>query len=638
MRKVNTVAPHQTECGLDALVEGITVRERPKVLLTNYGWPSGVLELGSHIKASGTADAVVYRLEETKAGQLNMLELRKNVDNVLKKHGLSVKDLRYEDVLDISRVGTGFLDRLLEYKPAVVGYQVTVPTLKNTEAFVRVVRRFSDAYVALGGSFVTSIPEKILEVSGADFVFKGEAEMEFERALKIIGPHDRKTPMTGDQCKELMKVRGFGFRWAGRSYVNELIRDGYGNTTLDEAKNGIIAVQECQRVYTIPELRQLDRPYLPLNSLRKAVDYSILEKYETYEDGRMAAYYQGRRGCAWAKCTWCCHIHEPGGRRKDLDTMFTELEQMHKASEAGLLPPYNTIWFGDDNFLENRKFAKEFFRQWAKRPELNGRYKLAIQTNERDLVDQTKFDEEFMQLAKPYVSYVNLGTESFLEEVAARWNKPHSVKDQLTHTEVSDVVIDGLERHGVRHIHFMSLSDYDTSAEELVKTLRETARRLKENPHMDVRVNGGIRIFPDTEMEKDLAGRVGDEYSHYKPYFSSNEEIVTAKKYGIEWGAIKPKDEIAAFAIGSLYSDNTLKKQSFTAGDSHAVVKPEQEEGGSEQIFRKAAELVLTKMGSKIDALLSHQTPGAQKRRLMSLKTSVSAALEELDGVAEIAL
>ena len=122
-------------------------------------------------------------------------------------------------------VGGAFLERLIRFRPHVIGFRLEGADEDQVAGFIRACRLFSRAEIVLGGPTATSHPVEVLEDLGADYVFAGEAEETFVQFLRLARrPHSR------DLAPE---IPGLAYRYGGRSYHNTLPTDGYGRTAAD---------------------------------------------------------------------------------------------------------------------------------------------------------------------------------------------------------------------------------------------------------------------------------------------------------------------------------------------------------------------------------------------------------------------
>ena len=119
----------------------------------------------------------------------------------------------------------------------------------------------------------------------------------------------------------------------------------------------------------------------------------------------------------------------------------------------------------DEDFFLHRRRAVEFFRLWAMSP-LNERYRISIQTNPCSLLTADgEVHAELLYWIDRVKPMVQLGCESFNPELLLRWRKRHNV-EQMT------VVLDALDGTRQDYTVFQLLTDFDTTPEEFLDTLK----------------------------------------------------------------------------------------------------------------------------------------------------------------------
>ena len=132
-----------------------------------------------------------------------------------------------KDVRDaLVAVGGPFLQKLMDFRPHVVGRRVEAGQMEEVKQFVRAVRLFSEAEIVLGGPTATSHPIDVLAESGADYLFAGEAEEPFNKFLALARQHNSRD--------RLAEIPGLAYWYGGEVRHNTLPSDGYERTALDE--------------------------------------------------------------------------------------------------------------------------------------------------------------------------------------------------------------------------------------------------------------------------------------------------------------------------------------------------------------------------------------------------------------------
>ncbi len=365
----------------------------------------------------------------------------------------------------LAAVGGCFIERLIEFDPHVVGFRLESGQFGQVKRFIRAVRLFCDAEVVLGGPTATSHPEEVLEESGADYVFTGEAEEPFNRWLRLAWERNSK-----DRQPE---IPGLAYRYGGRVYVNTLPRDGYERSVLDADRTA------CGPHAT--SLRNRVRPAAPAALIAaNRLDWSLLEGFDRAEFDSL--FFTGGRGCPGA-CTFCAKLHGPEVRVKSARELLADVEAADALVAAGGLgvtrwplfahvdaPGFRdrqAAWAAvyDEDFFLHRRRAIEFFRLWGESG-LRHRYRLSVQTNPCSLLDADgRPHAELFDWIDRLKPMVQLGGESFHPELLARWNKRHNL-DQL------HAVLEALDRTRQDYTVFQLLTDFETTPEELVETLR----------------------------------------------------------------------------------------------------------------------------------------------------------------------
>jgi len=414
----------------------------------------------------------------------------------------------------LAAVGGRFVKKLIEFEPHVVGFRLEGGGFDDVKQYIQAVRLFSDAEVVLGGPTATSHPVDVLEDSGADYVFAGEAEEPFNQFLRLAWERN-----SNDRQPE---IPGLAYRYGGRVYLNSLPCDGYERSVLETDRASCAAslrhVQNAIRPVARAELIAANR-----------LDWSLLEGFDRAELDSL--FFTGGRGCP-GDCTFCAKLHGQQVRAKSAGQLLAEIEAADaKVAEGAIqvtrwdlfknvdnmaLRHRKVAWAAvyDEDFFLHRKRAIEFFRFWHESL-LKERYRLSLQTNPCSMLTsdgQVHADLlEWIDRVKPMVQ---LGGESFNPELLARWQKRHDV-DQL------NTVLDALDATRQDYTVFQLLSDFDTTPEELVETLRLLI--LNAYRHRRMRIASSPFTIPlydsDTRKLLEYGGRLGpDRVRHFTDY------------------------------------------------------------------------------------------------------------------------
>lgn len=547
------------------------IRREIRVLLGTLGWPCGVLEVGSwaHHQELATVRIVeirpgrLVRLPDADRGFLISGWIDADFRASLARHGLALSEetlvrrvgpdtweledrfsgdefrLELSDAgidllrpanMEVARftpppegdpgwreclleVGGAFLDTLAEFRPHVVGFRIEGGGLPRVRHLVAAVRRAGDSTVVLGGPTATSHPLEVLADTGADYVFAGEAEEPFAQFLRLA-----RVPGGVDRLPE---VPGLAYRYGGRAWHNSLPRDGYARSVLQADPQSCGTRLRCLRHYERPVA---EAEVVSANRLA----WELLAPLETPLD---SLYFTGGRGCPGA-CTFCAKLHGQEVRVKSAEQLIEEIVSADRLVAEGRLrvtrwplfayvddaesKPREVAWAAiyDEDFFLHRSRAMEFFQLWSASP-LAERYRLSVQTNPCSLLaaDGSPHAELFAWIdrLKPMIQ---LGGESFHPEVLARWRKRHTV-DQLLR------VMDALEATRQDYTVFQLLTDFQTTAEELIESLRLLVLHAVAHPRM--RIASSPYTIPlydsDTRPLLEYAGRLaGGRVAHFTDY------------------------------------------------------------------------------------------------------------------------
>ncbi|HUT91590.1 MAG TPA: cobalamin-dependent protein [Thermoguttaceae bacterium] len=492
---VDSFARHQRPLSNDAVVrragqDAWEIRDRAR------GWTYRVVD------AAEGLDVYVlesYESPESIAIIRRFAQSRSLVNQFFEEDGAPSETTR--DAL--AAVGGQFITKLIEFAPHVVGFRLEGGRFDQVKRFIRAVRLFSDAEVVLGGPTATSHPREVLEDCGADYVFAGEAEEPFNRFLRLARERNSK-----DRQPE---IPGLAYRYGGRIHVNT----GEKGTQLFVAGK---------------ELRPLFWPVAPRELIAaNRLDWSLLEGFERVELDSL--FFTAGRGCPGA-CTFCAKLHGQEVRVKGARQLLAEIEAADAKVAAGEirvtrwplfehcddpeLQQSEVAWAAvyDEDFFLHRRRAIEFFRLWAQSP-LRRRYRLSLQTNPCSmLTSDGRVHAELLRWIDSVKPMVQLGAESFNRELLARWRKRHNV-DQL------NAVLDALDTTRQDYTVFQLLTDFDTTPEELVETLRLLI--LNAYRHRRMRIASSPFTIPlyDSETRRLLEYRgllTPDRVGHFTDY------------------------------------------------------------------------------------------------------------------------
>jgi hypothetical protein len=460
-----------------------------RLLFGCWGWPSGVLEVASWAVREGLADARIVQLPD-----------RGDADDET-----AVREPDAAAQRPLAPGEADFLRHLAEFRPHVVGFRVEGGGFDRVRRWVGIVRASSDAEIILGGPTATSHPREVLEESDADYVFAGEAEESLALFLRLARQRDARD--------RLPDVPGMAYHYGGRVYHNTLPADGHGQTVLDV--DGRLGPAERRR------LHQLARPTPGVELVcANRLDWSLLQDFREPLD---ALYFTGGRGCPGV-CSFCARLHGGAVRAKTAAQLLSEIEGADAAVAEGRLGVTRwrlfervsdaslrgreVAWAAvyDEDFFLARRRAVEFFRLWKRSP-LRNRYRLSVQTNPCSLLRGGRIDRELIEWIDRLKPMIQLGGESFHEEVLGRWRKRHTV-GQL------EAVLDALDATGQDYTLFHLLADFESTPEEVVDAVWLLARAAQRHPRM--RIASSALVIPlfdsDVRRRMEYGGRLRPEW------------------------------------------------------------------------------------------------------------------------------
>jgi hypothetical protein len=223
------------------------------------------------------------------------------------------------------------------------------------------------------------------------------------------------------------------------------------------------------------------------------LDWSLLEGFSQEFD---SLFFTGGRGCP-GTCTFCAKLHGGELRVKPAGQLLEEIQAADARVAAGTLRVTRWALFKhvddsalrdgkvswaaiyDEDFLLDRRRAIEFFQLWD-RSDLERRYRISLQTNPRSLLTPSgRPHGELLEWIDRLKPMIQLGAESFHPDVLARWRKRHDVKQLNT-------VLDALDATRQDYTVFQLLTDFDTTPEELVETLRLLILNAFKHPRLRI--------------------------------------------------------------------------------------------------------------------------------------------------------
>ena len=231
------------------------------------------------------------------------------------------------------------LQRIREFEPGLIG--LSIPFSYQHEMAMKLARTIKSAFpevlLAAGGNHVTAVPEK-MDRSSIDYLILGEGE---QALLQLIEALNQAQPVEG--------IPG-------------------------------IVTRDTSTFRRAPFIQDLDALPFP------AIDLLPLQKL--WGGGPRWINMVATRGCVY-DCVFCS-IHTIMGytiRRRSVANVVAEIERWHRLYQI------QEIYFEDDNLTTNRAWAKELFREIAKR-------RFGIRLYARNGLRADSIDAELLQLMK----------------------------------------------------------------------------------------------------------------------------------------------------------------------------------------------------------------------------------------------
>jgi len=514
-------------------------RGKVRVLFATAGWPSGMIDVASWAGHAGLAETVVFQIQPGFAFRLDAEgrqflrpgavhpETAESFARAGRRLAPGARVRRGRGAAwEIDDSGSGSTYRLI---PTQDGLEVVVPENLDDEPLRR---RLADWFAARTGrdrcfqpdGSPTAAVRDALLAAGRQFllklldwkpnyVFAGEAEEPFLQFLRLAWQ-----PNSKDLQAE---IPGLAYRHGGRIFHNTLPQDGYERCRLDVDRS--LCGTERRR------LENLRRPVADLRVLEaNRLDWSMLEGFRRPFD---SLYFTAGRGCP-AACTFCSRLHGQRVRVKSAPQLLEEIEAADRLAAAGEIRLTRWKLFEhtddaelaeklvgwaavyDEDFFLHPQRAIDFFRLWDQSP-LKHRYRLSVQTNPCSLLASNGGMRgdllEWIERLKPMVQ---LGAESFHPELLARWRKRHT-RDQLHR------VLDALDGTRQDYTVFQLLTDFETTPEELVETLRRLALAAYRRRRMRIAASPFTIPLYDSQTRRllEYGGRLdGDRIGHFTDF------------------------------------------------------------------------------------------------------------------------
>ncbi|MDR1964758.1 MAG: hypothetical protein LBQ50_13375, partial [Planctomycetaceae bacterium] len=141
-----------------------------RILFGSSGWPCGLHEIGSYLVRLGLAE------------------------------------------VSIRPLGERFTQQLTIFRPHVVGLRLEGGQFETVCNQIRSIRQTIETTIILGGPTATSHPIEVLEQTGADYVFAGDAEQSLALLIESARKHN--------SSHVLPEIPGLAYFWGGKALVN----------------------------------------------------------------------------------------------------------------------------------------------------------------------------------------------------------------------------------------------------------------------------------------------------------------------------------------------------------------------------------------------------------------------------------
>ncbi len=359
--------------------------------------------------------------------------------------------------------------------------------IKKAASLIRLIRKNSDAYVAVGGIMPTNTPEHVaVHLPDADFIVRGAGERILPRIVKILSGKMRSDGLSADQKTSLLGLKGLIANIPGCFISAESNMINYLDN-LDETR----------------------------------LDFSVLSEKNVTEGLNLST----SRGC-FNNCLFCTTVGRgrframsyPGlirllaDYKQRLTEIFGDVENIPKSAYK--------LSFNDDDFLGDKERAVEFF-SYIRRSEFCINF---IQTAIRSFYvrgtlasDVPKLDMELMERLGPDIFHpesdhnIYIGTENLSDDEILRLNKGYSYR-------YVKMVVHELSKRRIKQGHHLIFCNPDTKISDIFGNLIKITR-------LCVRYKGYFRILlPIIQSQVSLFGSAS--YKKYKDHVKTGEVLI----------------------------------------------------------------------------------------------------------------
>jgi radical SAM superfamily enzyme YgiQ (UPF0313 family) len=230
-----------------------------------------------------------------------------------------VADARIEDV-NISGKNE-FIERMQKYDPQIVGTSIYEINYEKVADLVQSVKKAKPGVIfALGGQMATHVPRSVLKMTGADLVFRGEADFTFREAVEKLDK--------GEDLENLADIDGVVVQKEGK----------------------IISSQKSSKI-----------PYLNQKAMMDIdLDFELVEDMQD-RVGYKSLGFVFSRGCPNKPCSFCQFSITSNGYRTLTEDRIIEI-----MTEVNRLPNIKYFDFGDAVFGTSREGAKKLLKRLQK--------------------------------------------------------------------------------------------------------------------------------------------------------------------------------------------------------------------------------------------------------------------------------
>lgn len=378
-------------------------------------------------------------------------------------HIMAIKGFALDHYKTLGDVEDAFIERVLAYKPDVVGISCLFHFVYKTalRLAARVKEKNESTIVVVGGSYASSSSEDALSYEEVDYTILGEGEKPFLNLLEWLNGR-----IDFDQIKAL----------------------GYRD---DDGK--VVINRKLDVIESLDEIDKPDRADIPVKDYYKYGRHFI-QRFEAHAGEELKiATMTASRGCVF-KCTFCLgkSIWGPKLRNRSPKMILDEIRDLK--NEHGI----TFIAFNDDNLCINKKFATELLQGMIDR-------KLNIKWTTGGISVRTLLDRDLVGLMVESGCLIfNMAVESGCQETLDKIKKPVALDDVY---RAVDVV---RSFKGTYLMGLFMLGFPEETEEQFFETIK-FGKSLK----CDWTLYGCLTPYPGTEVFEEVRskGMISDDIS-----------------------------------------------------------------------------------------------------------------------------